>query len=179
MWTFPWLDIVTSWCTCTCTRVSGREYGLAMQEVYTLPRPISGAHKGKECVMRVYVWVQCKYKTLVLMASIFGNQTLILMLHDSSWSQVKSDMYKPHSFDNLTWRSVRARQRRLSYLERSMFALRKELLLVPPEVLGEDWIAQEELMPCYQEMCVLPSSEILPVRVHISLCQVPHKSWQR
>ena len=45
---------------------------------------LSGAHKGKEHATHVYVWVQYKYKTLVLMVSIFGNWTLILTLHDSS-----------------------------------------------------------------------------------------------
>ena len=131
----------------------------------------SGAHKGKEHATRMYIWVQCKYKTLGLMVSIhvFGNRTLILTLHDSPWSQIKSDTYKPHSFDKTDMTK--------QYLQRSMFAF----LLVPPEVLRESWIAQEELVLCYPG-----NVRTSPVfwnsfctRPHTCTCILPHKSWQR
>ena len=111
----------------------------------------TGARKGKERATRVYVhvhvWVQCKYKTLALMVSIFGNQTLILTLHDSPWSHVKSDTYKSHSFDKADMAKCASEAE--DDLERSMFALRKKLLFIPLEMLREDWIVWEEFMTCY------------------------------
>ena len=66
---------------------------------YNITHLIPGAHRIRgRSVQRACTYG--KYKTLALMVSIFGNRTLILTLHDSPWSQVKSDryyIYKPHS----------------------------------------------------------------------------------